>query len=49
MQVMIFWTVKMEAAWSSETVITYHNPEDCNMNFHCYENLICFIIPQLVS
>jgi len=35
----------MEAAWSSETVVSYHkttgryNPEDLDLNLHCRENL----------
>jgi hypothetical protein len=37
-------TLKMEAASSSATLVSYHNttlhhnPEDFNLNFHCCEN-----------
>jgi len=39
------FTLKMEAARTSETLVPYHNntwclnPEDLGINLHCYENL----------
>jgi hypothetical protein len=40
----------MEAARSSETVVSYHNTtwhhnlEDLDLNLHCCENLISFVV-----
>jgi hypothetical protein len=37
--------VKMKTAWSSKMLVSYYNttwhqnPEDINLNLHCYENL----------
>jgi hypothetical protein len=42
-----FFTLMMEAAKSSETVVTYHipkwrnQPEDHDLILHCVENLKC--------
>jgi len=41
----IYFTVKMEAAWSSKTLVSYHMPTHCqnskdhDMNLHHHENL----------
>jgi hypothetical protein len=42
----IHFTLKMEAAKSSKTLVLYrtitqhHNPEDLDLTLHCHENLI---------
>jgi hypothetical protein len=39
------FTLKMEAEWFSETLVSYHNatqnhnPEDLDLKYHCHESL----------
>jgi hypothetical protein len=47
--------MKMEAAWTPKTLVTYHistwsqSPEELDLNLHCHENLTSFINSQIVS
>jgi hypothetical protein len=48
----VHFTLKMETAWSSETLVSYHSitlhPEDLDFNLHRRENLkirIIILIP----
>jgi len=41
-----YFTLKMEVAWTYETLVSHHNitwhhsPEDFDLNLHCHENLL---------
>jgi hypothetical protein len=47
---LICFTLKVEAAWPSEMLVSYtttqgQNPEDSGLNIHCHENLKSRILP----
>jgi len=50
----LHFTLQMEEAWSSETLVLYHintlchDPEDYDLTFHHHENLISCIGSQLI-
>jgi len=54
---MVFWVVslKMEAAWFSEMLVSYHinawhqNSNDTDLNIYCHENLKSHIMGFLFS